>query len=259
MYGRRRILVLLILLVFLAGALTASPLGAEELSAWYASDPRARGYEEVRGELGELFAAARQEGVPTGPLLDKLREGASKGVEAARLLGAVRDTADRLARARSILEEAAGRPAAGPEEVQALSLLLLQGLSDERARELYAAGLKSGRSLPVIRAACAAVTSLQSMAESLDDPKALDVGSLLLASRLPASAYGALTSIYAKARAAGLEEGDILREVIIGTLAAGGGLVAMDEKINRGQAAKAEKQPKVPPGQAKDKDKSKDK
>lgn len=256
MYGRRQILVLLVLLT---GTLLASPLGAEELSAWYASDPRARGYEEVRDELLELFAAARQEDVPTGPLLDKLREGASKGVEAERLLGAVRDAVDRLVQARSILDEAAGTTAAGPEEVQALSLLLLQGLSDELARELLGSGLQSRRSLPVIRAACTAVASLQAMAESLDDPVALNVGSLLLASRLPASAYGSLVSIYAKARAAGLEEGEILQEVIIGTLAAGGGLVAMDEKINRGQAAKAERQPKVPPGQAKDKDKSKKK
>ena len=40
--------------------------------------------------------------------------------------------------------------------------------------------------------------------------------------------------------------------MIIGTLESGGGIVSMDEKINRGQAAKAEResanQPAGPPG-----------
>ncbi|MBN1835940.1 MAG: hypothetical protein JW820_08815 [Spirochaetales bacterium] len=262
------------LLLFLLGGLLAVPARGDELEAWFAADPRATAYADVRSELKDLFAAARLQSAPMGPLVDKLREGAAKGVDGERLVEALRVTIGRLVQARTILEQASGTPAgaaAGEEDVQGLSLLLLRGLPEELARGLIARGVQAGREMQSIRAACGAVISLTAVA-GLDEQETLrvgmKVGTLLLAGALPVSSYEALAPVYLKARAAGLENGEILEQVIIASLEAGGGIVAMDEKINRGQAAKARKKagkppdagpPKEPPGQAKDKDKDKDK
>jgi hypothetical protein len=226
---------LLLALLFLG--LGAAPAGGDEISSWFAADPRARAYQAAQAEIEDLANAARLHNVPLGPILDKLREGASKGADTERLLAALRETIDRLARARGIFEQA-GASGSG-EDVQALSLLLLRGLPEEVARGLVAYGRQAGRGMPAIRAACGAVTGLLGV-EALENRDALKVGALLLGSRLPLPAYGSLASLYLKASAAGMEDSEILNDVIIGTLESGGGVVAMDEKINRGQAAKGQ-------------------
>lgn len=254
------------LLFLLFWSLLAVPAGGDELSSWFVADPRAHPYTGVQPELRGLIEAARLQEVPIGPLIDKLREGASKGVDAGRLIAALRETIERMVQARAILEQASGTTAGSEENVQAFSILLQRGLPEGLARELIAYGRQAGRRMQAIRAACDAVTSLLAV-RALGDPDALKVGELLLASKLPVSAYRSLASVYLKAKASGLDDSEILNDVIIGTLESGGGIVSMDEKINKGQAAKAgDKQPggsakagdspagrpAEPPGQSKD-------
>ncbi len=266
-----------LLFLVLWGSLAIQARG-DGLSTWFLSDPRARAYEGAQADLEELFDTASVENVPVAPLVDKLREGASKGVDSERLLGALRETIDRLLRARSILEQAAGSAAAGEDNVLAVSLLLQRGLPEELARELMDYGLRAGRGLPVTRAACEAVTSLLALG-ALGDAEALRVGELLLASNLPVSAYRSLSSVYLRAKASNLDDQEIVGDVIIGTLESGGGIISMDQKIARGNAARASSgssegttpaansqaggssggdhpgggPPATPPGQAKDK------
>ena len=83
-----------------------------------------------------------------------------------------------------------------------------------------------------IRAAGDAITRLRSVAE-LEEGETLKVGTLLLSSKVPVFAYGSLPSIYLKGRTAGLAEREIVDEVIIETLASGGGIIAMHVKIDR--------------------------
>ncbi len=232
-------------LVFLG--LLAVPVCGDEISSWFAADPRAQAYEGVQAEIEDLVSAARLHKLPLGPIIDKLREGASKGADAQRLLSALHETIERLARAQAILEQA-GAPA-DDEDVQALSLLLLRGLPEEVARGLVAYGRQSGREMPAVRAACDAIASLLDV-KTLGNQDALRVGTLLLASRLPLSAYGSLASIYLKARASGMEDDAILNDVIIGSLESGGGVVAMDEKINRGQTVRTDARSRESPPQA---------
>jgi hypothetical protein len=234
----------------------------DELSSWFAGDPRARAYEAVEAELQGLVAEARRREVPIGPLIDKLREGAAKGVDPQRLLDAVGETIDQLARARFVLEQSAGEFSGSEADLQAVSLLL-RGLPEETAIELITFGLEKGREMKAIRAAGDAITRLRSIAE-LEEGETLKVGMLLLSGKMPVSSFGSLPSIYLKGRASGLSDREILDEVIIETLASGGGLIAMHRKINRREAPEAGGRqrgnrpdhagpPSEPPGQDKDK------
>ena len=255
----RRGFLLSLLLYLLFLLVLAVPATGDELSSWFASDQRARAYEAVEAELQGLIEEARQRKVPVGPLVDKLREGAAKGVDPQRLLDAVGETIDQLARARSVLEQASGNPWESEEDVQAVSLLL-RGLPEELAGELIAFGLHRGREMRAIRAAGDAITRLRSIAE-LGEGEALKVGTLLLDGRVPVFAYGSLPSIYLKAKASGLPEQEILDEVIMGTLESGGGIVAMRVKIGRMKAPEAGAgrrperagPPSEPPGRDRDK------
>ena len=248
MAGRARTRFLLLLLSW---GLLAVPAGGDELSAWFRADPRARAYAGVQVELQELLAAARLQKAPIGPLVDKLREGVSKGVEEQRLLVALRETTDSLVRARAILEQAHAAAAVGEENVRAVSILLQRGLPDPLAGALISYGLRAGHGMRAVRAVCDAVTSLLAVG-ALGDRDVLRVGELLLAGRLPISAYRSLTSVYLKAKASGLDDREILNYVIIGSLESGGGIVSMDEKIARRNAASAGAQQPEKPAQAAD-------
>jgi hypothetical protein len=256
-HGRARFLLSLLFLLVLT-----VPATGDELSSWFDADPRARAYAVVEAELQGLIDAARMEKVPIGPLIDKLREGAAKQVAPQRLLDAVGETIDQLARARSVLEEASGNSWKNEADILAVSLLL-RDLPDELAGELIAFGLGRGREMRSIRAAGDAITRLRSIAE-LEDGEALRVGTLLLDGSVPAFAYGSLPSVYLKAKASGLSENEILDEVIIGTLESGGGIIAMRVKIGRMKSLEAADgrqghrpdhagPPAAPPGQDKDK------
>jgi hypothetical protein len=231
--GQTRCLLSLLFLLLLA-----VPAAGDELTSWFDGDPRARAYQAVETELRELFAEAREREVPIDPLIDKLREGAAKRVDAQRMLDAVGETIDRLARARFVLEQTAGEVSESLEDLQAVSLLL-RGLSEELTVELIAFGLEKGRDMRAIRAAGDAITRLRSIAE-LEEGETLKVGTLLLTSKVPVFAYGSLPSIYLKGRTAGLAEREILDEVIIETLASGGGIIAMHTKIDRGKPSETE-------------------
>lgn len=258
MIGSRRTRFLPALLFLL---LLAVPAMGDELSSWFDSDPRARAYEGVEAELQSLIDEARLRKVPVGPLIDKLREGAAKRVDPGRLLDAVGETIDQLARARSVLEQSEGNFSASEEDLQAVSLLL-RGLSEELAVELISFGLEKGCEMRAIRAAGDAITRLRSIAE-LEEGETLKIGTLLLAGKVPVFAYGSLPSIYLKGRASGLSDGEILNEVIIETLESGGGIIAMHTKIDRRKASEAgggqrghrpekPERPSTPPGLDKD-------
>ena len=230
--GRTKFFAALLLLLFFA-----VPAMGDELSSWFASDPRARAYEEVEAELQGLIDEARLKKVPVDPLIDKLREGAAKRVEPERLLDAVAETIDQLSRARLILEQASGSSSPSEEDMRAVSLLL-RGLPEQLAGELIAFGLEQGREMRAILAAGDAITRLRSIAE-LEEGETLKVGTLLLAGKVPVFAYDSLPSIYLKGRASGLSDREILDEVIIETLESGGGIIAMHTKINRKKASEA--------------------
>jgi len=83
----------------------AAALGAGWAGQALAQDPRLQGRvpESVRGAIDQMVSAARADGLPTEPLVDRALEGASKGAEAQRILDAVQRLDGELRIARDAL------------------------------------------------------------------------------------------------------------------------------------------------------------
>lgn len=114
----------------LALAIAVIPVSAQEPAQ--DTDPR---MERIRAELpqGALeriearFAAARAEGLPVEPLMDKAVEGLSKRVPAPRIAGAVDQLAQELGRAQALL--ANGMPPT-PMDVAAVADAMRRGIPE---------------------------------------------------------------------------------------------------------------------------------
>ena len=81
----------------------AVALGAPARAAAQAERLAGRVDDATRSALVGLIDGAQADGLPTGPLVNKALEGASKGADAARIIAAVRGLAEGLTRARQLL------------------------------------------------------------------------------------------------------------------------------------------------------------
>lgn len=125
--------------VLLALTVAVMPLSAQDV------DPR---MERIRSQLPQgaveqieaRIQAARSEGLPVEPLLDKAVEGIAKRVPAPRITGAVDELARELGRARQLLAD--GVPPA-PTDVAAVADAMRRGVPDEAIRKV-AHGAPSG-------------------------------------------------------------------------------------------------------------------
>jgi len=207
---------------------------SDELGAWYGSDARASSYSTARGELSAIFQEARQQSVPGRLLLDRLREGAAKNVPPSVLTNGLRVELGRLERAHLIIDKArlSGSFLSGAQEVtlKEVCIFLRAGLPDKLIGELLAAGasVRGGRESAL--AACGAIMDLRAVAP-VADADSLQIGRLLMISGMEPSGYGSLALVYDRGRSRGLSHDRLVREVIINTLTAGGGLSAMNQKI----------------------------
>lgn len=84
-------------------------------------------------DLERTLAAARADGLPTGPLVDKALEGTAKGVPAERILAVVRQLAKDLERARELIGRSAN---VAPADVAAVADALRRGVPGEAVRSL---------------------------------------------------------------------------------------------------------------------------
>lgn len=84
-------------------------------------------------QIETTMAAAREQGLPTGPLLDKAVEGVAKGVAGDRVASAVGALAGELRSARSLLD---GRVRPGPTDIAAVADALRRGVPSRAVRRL---------------------------------------------------------------------------------------------------------------------------
>jgi hypothetical protein len=210
----------------------ASASWSDLLRSWYSSDSRSAAYAGARGELSRIFSEAAQRRVPQLLLMDRLREGAAKGVPADRLESALREELGRLERARLIVDKAGFGGSflspVGDETVKEVGIYLRSGLPDPLVGGLLSAGAATGKESAL--AACRAIMDLRAVAP-LEDVDSLQIGRLLLASGMQPSGYASLALVYCLGRSRGLSHEALVREVIINTLSAGGGLAIMNRKI----------------------------
>jgi hypothetical protein len=203
------------------------------LSSWFRSDPKARAYAAVEAELAATFDAAAAADLPTRFLLEKLREGAAKGVAPARLAAGLRAEAQRLSQAADMLAHAPvpfPDRAAREETLKAVSIALLAGFSPGGVEALLARAAPPARGPQDVVAVLAAVIPVKD-ASRLEEPDLVRLGAALLGSRLPATAFKSVASFFLRAAASGARDGDILDTMVIPALEGGGGLVQMEEKL----------------------------
>ena len=165
--------------------------------------------------------------------MEKLREGAAKGVPAQRLASGLQAESGRLVQARDILlrrKVAITDTRARDETLKAVSIGLLAGVSAESVEDLFAAAVPPARGPQDAVAALAAVIPVKD-ASRLPEADLRRLGVALLGSRLPAAAFRSVSSFFLKASASGVRDAEVLDGMVIRSLAAGGGLVQMEEEL----------------------------
>jgi len=241
-----RVPVLLALsLLLLPGA--ASSSWADELAAWYKSDPRAASYAGVRDQLGQVFSQARRARIPEALLASRLREGAAKKVPADRLPGVLRADVELLERAGRIVFHAGlgGNllsRGASDEALKEVAIYLRAGLPDHLIGDLLSAGSGARGGQESALAACQAIMDLQAVAP-VEEADSLQIGKLLMASGMQPSGYSSLALVYGLGMSRGMSRDNLVHDVIINTLSTGGGVAIMNQKIR----STAIMQPLAPP------------
>jgi hypothetical protein len=221
--------------IILCVAFLSIPAFAEDadVSAWFRADPRGKAYRSVEGQVTATFAAASDAGLPLWILMEKLREGAAKGVGADRLATGLEQESRRLLEARDILlgqKVPIMDPRTREETMKAISIALLSGLSPAIIAELFSLAAPPLRIPQDAVAALAAIIPVRD-ASRLAESDIRRLGAALLASRLSPAAFKSVSSFFLKARASGARDEDVLETMVIRSLEAGGGLVQMEEEL----------------------------
>ncbi len=205
------------------------------LDAWLRDDPRGKTYAAAAADLRDVFSRAGSEGLPLGILMDKLREGASKGVPAGRLSAGLEAERQRLLEVRDILK-GSGMSIMDAGEYQEtlkdISLTLLAGIPAGTIQSLFTAAARAGKTVMDVRAACAALIRMASVSR-LAGEDLRRLGEAMVSSSLASSAFASIPSFFIKARASGLREGDVLDSIVIKALQSGGGLARMEELMSQ--------------------------
>ncbi len=224
------------LLIFLTVAAAAFCQDAG-VDSWFKADPRAKAYMDSKADVLRVFAEAQAADLPLWVLMDKLREGASKGVSPDRLTAGLQSEAARLSAAKSILARVKPGIAERQEYEEALrdtSIALLAGIGGETIEALFSGTRTSVRTYRDVLAACAALIQMKNSSR-LSENELQRLGETLLASTLPSSSFSSIPSFFVKARAAGLRESDILDSIVLKALESGGGFVRMEELLRMRQ------------------------
>jgi hypothetical protein len=223
------------------------------LGSWYRSDSRAASYAAVHEQLRKIFLKAEQQHISQHLLMERLREGEAKGVPPDRLVSALQVELGRLERARLIVDRAGfggsflSRP--GDETLKEVGIYLRAGLSDQLVGDLLSAGAGTQEGKDSALAACGAIMDLRAVAP-LEETDSLRIGRLLIASGMHPSGYASLALVYGLGKSRGLSHEALVRDVIISTLRAGGGLAVMNQKIESTPIDEPLSHPEPPPVRA---------
>ncbi len=187
--------------------------------------------------MSELLKTALQENIPGVLLMDKIREGAAKHIPPQRLITAVNNELNRLKTAQIIVYEQNIKPENEDRyanRLKHISILLLGGIKDKTITRLFNLMAKTSRTADDILAACDVLVEFNSI-NLLSQDDLYGIGKALLSSRLKASTFSGISSVYLNARAKRIKTEDILT-IIKNTLTNGGGIIQIDQEIsNRGR------------------------
>jgi len=233
-------------------ALLAAPALFSESSdvrSWFRDEPRAHSYSAVEADVLRVFDDAGKAGLPLGPLMDKLQEGASKGAAANVLLTALRAESQRLSMGQAILDTQGVRfidPGDREEALRAISLLVVDGVSAQTIESLLALAVSVGRD-PLDDAEALRVLAQVKLSSRLADNDIQRLGAALLKSRLPRAAFNSIPPFLLKASALGMSD-QAIEDIIVSVLGSGGSLIQMEEEIQKRKGLASPSSPPVRSG-----------
>jgi hypothetical protein len=224
--------ILILSLTFFAAvrtaALSSDPVA--ELSQWLRTDSRTERYLPVESSIIEIAHDAQTLGLPLGPIVDKVKEGANKGVDPAKLVAAVGTLVETMKNARETVEKHV-KPA--PEKLIRETTLFIEGGLDPAIviAPLIGLSIDEKNDTEPFRAACAVLLEVHAL--RIDDQKILgSLGKSIVASRLPVSAYESVFTLFIKARAGRMGDADIIT-MITKILDDGGGIIQIEQELRR--------------------------
>ena len=183
----------------------------------------------------DCIRQAEAASVPVQPLLDKIKEGAAKGIQPARLLQAAEDELDRLNFAGELLDRYVKPPLSPNRSASAakdISIVLLGGLSRPMLERLFTAAQLEGKTVETTFQALHTLLEIASVSDLAEEELSQLGEQPYSQAALPAGGYDSLVSVFLKAgsrRLSGRETVEIIREV----LSRGGGLLQIEGEMNR--------------------------
>lgn len=222
--------------LLLTGNLFGEDLNGEEfLQDWFSDSGESGRYTTIEDDLYPIFRLADNSGVPPALLMEKLREGAAKGIPGGRLLSALRSELERLISAGDILDGSGYFADVGSSETQnaykIIAIMLREDIPEEKIRQLLEKGRERNLPLTAATAACSAVFQVSSVTD-LRENELLRLGTSLYDSDLGPSNYDAVVSIFVRGRVNRLEDEEIL-DIIEDVFTRGGGLIRLERELNK--------------------------
>lgn len=214
------------------------PPRADEVKAWLDS-PSGAAYRGLGTELGKLDSRAAAAEIPGFLIVERLAEGASKSVPAARLLQGLAEDLDRFVLVDQLLRSAKDRPATESDRAALLragGILLRAGIAEGELATLLAASPRrarasSGAAATRSFAACGAALDLAARC-SLSPAERSRIALALARGSLAEKDFGELLPRFAKGLGLGFST-TALVELIESALADGGGLAGIDREMAR--------------------------
>lgn len=208
--------------------------GETLLRDWFSRDGKSGRYESIEGQLYSLFRNSDNTSVPPEILMEKLREGAAKGVPAGRVLTALRDERDRLNTAGEIIDGSGYSVQENTSDVRnaykIIAIMLREEISKNTILELLREAKTRDLPLSSGASACSAVFQAASVTD-LRNTDLVRLGISLYTSGLDPSHYGAVASIFVKGRVNRLDEKEILG-IVESVFSRGGGLIRLERELN---------------------------
>jgi len=225
--------VILILLVFKL-PLFAEPSTITELRSWFMENINGSRYQAYQARIEAVFLAAQESGLPLWILFDKLSEGVSKKVKGEVLATALEREYNQLLTIHTLFTkmkmEITDR-VLYEEGLKTLSLFLSGGLDSDLLQALLTHSLALKQEPRTLLLLCEAVFKIK-QASLLNNGQLLRLADALMGSSLPPAGYLSIASLFIKGKIKHIQE-ETLFVLITETLAGGGGLIQLNDELNR--------------------------
>lgn len=201
------------------------------VARWFSENRSAERYADVRKELTQVFTAAEAGELPLSVLEERLSLGAAKRVPPERLTEVLRLDLKHLSEAVAVLRNSS-LPSDG-EAARDLFVYIRGGVPADTlaaVAEAGARGVPGDRRLRLNRTAAAVLAMYQT--DELTEADMTRIGSALMNSSLPSTAFMTVASLYSKARLGRVETQEAIG-ILYRVLTEGGGLVHLQRELER--------------------------